>query len=54
VNTGYNFSESTKSRMQRLEEQHASREPQFGHPSNITSRSPSQPYQWLRCNRLAQ
>jgi len=32
----YNFSESSKSRMQRFEEPHAAREPQFGHPSSMT------------------
>jgi len=29
----YKFSESSNSRMQRFEESHAAREPQFGHPS---------------------
>jgi len=32
----YNFSESSKSRMQRFEEPHASREPQFGPSWHIT------------------
>jgi len=28
----HNLSESSKSRMQRIEEPHVTREPQFGHP----------------------
>jgi len=33
----YNFSENSKGRMQRFEELHAAREPQFGHPCNTTT-----------------
>jgi len=35
----YNFLESSKSRMQRFEELHAVREPQFGHPWLMVCRS---------------